>query len=300
MHLAREPPALVLDAAVEAEREGLDLAERGLQFGGALRDGVLETGIRGNQRSLGLQAPAPLTLQQHPGSEDQHATDCRQQNVEEQRARPQFRQAAIAHLDPARSIALDAGEALADAIHGVAALVEALLPRRIFFRVGATRSAMLRSARRDAARRGSQRSRGGLAGWPSSGRRFERLVQDIPVSGTEIVLVAGEVHSPLAGFDILQRRHRLGREQEAGARARARIGGGVLRVRAGWHDGTTDQARATKRPRACRKDHRRQGLRHPRPPVIIGPMLRGGSPDSDIVEIGPVGAANGGDPWCRT
>ena len=35
MHLAREPPALVLDAAVEAVRGRLDLAERPLQLNGA-------------------------------------------------------------------------------------------------------------------------------------------------------------------------------------------------------------------------------------------------------------------------
>ena len=45
VHLAREPPALLLDAAVEAEREGLDLAERVLQLGGTLGDRVLQAGI---------------------------------------------------------------------------------------------------------------------------------------------------------------------------------------------------------------------------------------------------------------
>ena len=50
MHLAREPPALVLDAAVQAVREGLDLAERVLQLGSTLGDRVLQAGVRGEQR----------------------------------------------------------------------------------------------------------------------------------------------------------------------------------------------------------------------------------------------------------
>jgi len=224
MHLARQPPALVLDAAVEAVREGLDLAERLLQLGGASGDGVLEAGVRGNQRHLRVNATPPLALQQAPGGKDQRNAAQGKQEIEDRRTRPQRVDAAIARLDLGAQHDLDGGEAHADPIHRVAALFEAPPPRRVLVGVGTAIGDVALGERDAVVDQGPQGVEAGLR--PVGEHRAQRLEGVVQpahadLDGVEIVLVAGQHVAALAGLDVLHSAPTSPRRRAAGRCASA-------------------------------------------------------------------------------